>query len=171
MHNMGNSLGGMESYVSMVEEFPLYQGGFIWDYMDQAVWHKNAQGETVLGYGGDFGERQCDYNFSGNGIVTADGIEKPCMQEVRYWHDTPENRKAQDAFNAESAKNAPAPAFVPKNQPLKITHGDGALGVKGENFEVLFSVLRFLRGVFAAVMAAAALLSRAVVVIRCRDLP
>ena len=140
MHNMGNSLGGMESYVKMVDEFPLYQGGFIWDYMDQALWHKNAQGETVLGYGGDFGERQCDYNFSGNGIVTADGIEKPCMQEVRYWHDTPENRKAQDACNAEAAKNAPVPAFQFKHQPLKTVHGDGALGVQGEDFEILFSV-------------------------------
>ena len=140
MHNMGNSLGGMESYVKMVDEFPLYQGGFIWDYMDQALWHKNAQGETVLGYGGDFGDRQSDYNFSGNGIVTADGIEKPCMQEVRYWHDTPENRKAQDAFNAEAAKNAPAPTFRPKNVPLKTVHGDGALGVQGDGFEILFSV-------------------------------
>ena len=139
MHNMGNSLGGMESYVQMVEEFPLYQGGFIWDYMDQALWHKNAQGEKVLGYGGDFGERQADYNFSGNGIVTADGIEKPCMQEVYYWHDTAVNRAARDEANAAAAKNAQAPAFTSKSGDLKIVHGDGAFGVSGEDFEILFS--------------------------------
>ena len=139
MHNMGNSLGGMESYVQMIDEFPLYQGGFIWDYMDQALWHTNSQGKQVLGYGGDFGERQCDYNFSGNGIVTADGIEKPCMQEVRYWHDAPENRATLDAANAEAANSAASPAFVPKSGGLKIVHGDGAFGVSGEDFEILFS--------------------------------
>jgi len=139
MHNMGNSLGGMESYIRMIDEFLMYQGGFIWDYMDQALWHENAQGERVLGYGGDFGERQSDYNFSGNGIVTADGIEKPCMQEVRYWHDTTENRVAQDAANAAAARNTGAPVFVPREGPLKIVHGDGAIGVSGNDFEILFS--------------------------------
>ena len=139
MHNMGNSLGGMESYVKMTDEFPLYQGGFIWDYMDQALWHTNAQGKQVLGYGGDFGERQADYNFSGNGIVTADGIAKPCMQEVRYWHAAPEARAVQDAANAEGAKNAPSPAFAPKEGSLKIVHGDGAIGISGNDFEILFS--------------------------------
>ena len=53
----------------------MYQGGFIWDYMDQALWQKNALGSESLGYGGDFEERQSDYGFSGNGIVTADGRE------------------------------------------------------------------------------------------------
>ena len=139
MHNMGNSLGGMESYVRMIDEFPMYQGGFIWDYMDQALWHENARGEKVLGYGGDFGERQADYNFSGNGIVTADGLEKPCMQEVRYWHDTPENRSKQDAANAAAAQSADAPVFIPKEGTLKIVHGDGAFGVSGQDFEILFS--------------------------------
>lgn len=138
MHDMGNSLGGMESYIRLEEEFPQYQGGFIWDYMDQALWHKNANGETVLGYGGDFGDRQSDYAFSGNGIVFADGTEKPAMQEVRYWYSGAEARKAQDAANAVAAQ-----AFRPKEssrrQPLKIVHGDGALGVFGEGFEILFS--------------------------------
>ena len=139
MHDMGNSLGGMESYIRLGEEFPMYQGGFIWDYMDQALWHVNCNGERVLGYGGDFGERQTDYAFSGNGIVFADGTEKPAMQEARYWYSTPGERAAHDAAN-ERAKGALAlPALKIKKSPLRITRGDGALGVRGEGFEILFS--------------------------------
>ena len=139
MHNMGNSLGGMESYVTLAEEFPMYQGGFIWDYMDQALWHTNCNGQRVLGYGGDFGERQSDYNFSGNGIVTADGIPKPCMQEVRYWHSDPQVRAAHDAANAAAADAGgfPEPGILPV--PLKIVHGDGAIGVRTQGLSVLFS--------------------------------
>ena len=139
MHNMGNSLGGMESYVSLGEEFSMYQGGFIWDYMDQALWYTNINGQRVLGYGGDFGERQSDYNFSGNGIVTADHRPKPCMQEVRYWHSSPEQRRAHDEANAAARQTAVLPYHADTSAPLKITHGDGALGVRGERFEILFS--------------------------------
>ena len=138
MHNMGNSLGGMESYVKLADEFPMYQGGFIWDYMDQALWYKNANGQMVLGYGGDFGERQSDYNFSGNGIVTADGIPKPCMQEVKYWHATTAQRTAHDATNSALESAASLPSHEESDEPLRITHGDGALGIRGKNFEILF---------------------------------
>ena len=138
MHNMGNSLGGMESYVTLGEEFPMYQGGFIWDYMDQALWYQNPNGQRVLGYGGDFGERQSDYNFSGNGIVTADGVPKPCMQEVRYWHASPEQRAAHDAQNEALEAAASMPVHEESALPLRITHGDGALGIRGKDFEILF---------------------------------
>ena len=139
MHNMGNSLGGMERYIRLGEEFPQYQGGFLWDYMDQALWRTDVHGRRVLGYGGDFGERQTDYAFSGNGLLCADGAEKPAMQEVRYWYASPEKRAAHDRAN-ERAKSALAlPVFKAKKSPLRITHGDGALGVRGEDFEILFS--------------------------------
>ena len=138
MHNMGNSLGGMESYVALGNEFPMYQGGFIWDYMDQALWYKNVNGQEVLGYGGDFGERQSDYNFSGNGIVTADGNPKPCMQEVKYWHASAEARAAHDAHNAAQESAASLPVHEDSREPLRITHGDGALGIRGKDFEILF---------------------------------
>lgn len=142
MHNMGNSLGGMESYIRLGEEFPMYQGGFIWDYMDQALWQKNALGSESLGYGGDFEERQSDYGFSGNGIVTADGREKPCMQEVRYWYLPKEQRDAWDAANALTLA-AVRPLSTPGyTQSLVITEGDGAWGVRGEKFEILFSKLQ-----------------------------
>ena len=139
MHDMGNSLGGMESYIRLGEEFPQYQGGFIWDYMDQALWHTDVNGRRVLGYGGDFGERQTDYAFSGNGIVFADGAEKPAMQEVRYWYASPEGRARFDAANERAKAALTLPPMCAKKSPLRVTHGDGALGVRGEDFEVLFS--------------------------------
>ena len=144
MHDMGNSLGGMESYVKLAKEYPQYQGGFIWDYMDQAIWHTDVMGRKVLGYGGDFGERTTDYNFSGNGIVYADGAEKPAMQDVRYWYASPADRAAQDAANAAAAAQAArtlAEAWQSRRTyPLVVTQGDGNLGVKGKNFEMLFSI-------------------------------
>ena len=143
MHDMGNSLGGMESYIRLAEEYPQYQGGFIWDYMDQALWHTDVRGRRVLGYGGDFGERTTDYNFSGNGIVYADGAEKPAMQEVRYWYADAADRAAYDARNAAAANAADAALAAEWNArptaPLTVTEGDGNLGVKGNGFEILFS--------------------------------
>jgi len=139
MHDMGNSLGGMESYIRLGEEFPQYQGGFIWDYMDQALWRVDRNGNRVLGYGGDFGERQTDYAFSANGIVFADGTEKPAMQEVRYWYSTRPEREAHDSANCRAERALALPAGKSKKSPLRVTHGDGALGVRGEGFEVLFS--------------------------------
>lgn len=152
MHDMGNSLGGMESYIRLGEEFPQYQGGFIWDYMDQALWHIDARGRRVLGYGGDFGERPTDYAFCANGIVFADGTEKPAMQEVCYWHLKAAARAVHDANNAVAAcRNAAAlraEDVSRKNAAtaapgLELIHGDGGLGIRGEgdrgSFEVLFS--------------------------------
>jgi len=87
MHDMGNSLGGMDSYMRFIDEFPMYVGGFIWDYIDQAIYVKDeVTGEDVLRYGGDFDDRPSDYEFSANGIVFADRTEKPAMQEVKYYY-------------------------------------------------------------------------------------
>ena len=89
MHDMGNSLGGMNSYMDLLDRFEMYQGGFIWDYIDQALWVKDeVTGRRVLRYGGDFDDRPSDYEFSGNGILFADRSEKPAMQEVRYYYGT-----------------------------------------------------------------------------------
>ena len=87
MHDMGNSLGGMKSYIDLIDRFPMYQGGFIWDYIDQAIYvQDHVTGKTVLRYGGDFDDRSSEYEFSGNGIIFADRTEKPAMQEVRYYY-------------------------------------------------------------------------------------
>ena len=108
--------------------------------MDQALWKTNPNGQRVLGYGGDFNERQTDYAFSGNGIVSADGTEKPAMQEVRYWYAGAEAREKWDAANRAAEAAAALPAYGEKQTPLRVTHGDGALGVRGEDFEILFSL-------------------------------
>lgn len=87
MHCMGNSLGGFGSYMKLLDEYEMYQGGFIWDYIDQAIQVEDeVSGRKVLRYGGDFDDRPSDYEFSGNGIVFADRKEKPAMQEVRYFY-------------------------------------------------------------------------------------
>ena len=128
----------------------LFRSGFIWDYMDQALWRTDALGRRTLGYGGDFGERQTDYNFSANGIVFADGAEKPAMQEVRYWYAPAAARAAHDAANAAAAaasaqniaaEHAARDAAEAAAPDLKLVHGDGALGVHGQGFCVLFSYI------------------------------
>ena len=84
MHAMGNSLGGMKKYTDLAERYPMYQGGFIWDYIDQALVRTDIDGRDVLGYGGDFADRPTDYNFCGNGIVYGDRTVSPKAQEVKY---------------------------------------------------------------------------------------
>ena len=84
-HSMGNSLGALYKYTEYTEEEPLFQGGFIWDYVDQSLWKKNRYGEKFLAYGGDFSNRPSDFQFSANGIVFGgDRNPKPQMQEVKY---------------------------------------------------------------------------------------
>ena len=83
-HAMGNSCGGMHKYTELTEREPLYQGGFIWDFGDQAIRRRGRYGEDVFLYGGDFGDRPSDYNFSGNGIFFADRRPTAKLQEVKY---------------------------------------------------------------------------------------
>ncbi|MGI6056385.1 MAG: glycoside hydrolase family 2 TIM barrel-domain containing protein [Bilifractor sp.] len=83
-HAMGNSCGAFLKYIQLTEDDPLYQGGFIWDYIDQAIACRDRYGRAYLGYGGDFNDRPHDGNFSGNGIVYGDTrTPSPKMQEVR----------------------------------------------------------------------------------------
>ncbi|MBR6617473.1 MAG: DUF4981 domain-containing protein, partial [Oscillospiraceae bacterium] len=78
MHAMGNSLGGMKLYTDLEDKFDAYQGGFIWDYIDQALYK-----DGVLVYGGDFDDRQSDYGFCTNGIVYADRTYSPKVSEAK----------------------------------------------------------------------------------------
>ncbi len=83
VHAMGNSLGGMKKYTDLADRYPMYQGGFIWDYMDQALMRRDVDGKEVLGYGGDFTDRPTDYNFCGNGIVYGTREPSPKAREVK----------------------------------------------------------------------------------------
>ncbi|MCR5222517.1 MAG: DUF4981 domain-containing protein [Lachnospiraceae bacterium] len=85
LHAMGNSCGAMEKYRKLTEEDDLYQGGFIWDYIDQSVTKKDRYGVEFQAYGGDFDEHPNDGNFSGNGIVYSRTRKpSPKMQTVKY---------------------------------------------------------------------------------------
>ena len=81
MHAMGTSLGGMYRYTQL-ERFPHYQGGFIWDWKDQAI-ACVKDGVPMVGYGGDFHDQPNSGNFSGNGLCAANGTPTPKLQEVR----------------------------------------------------------------------------------------
>ena len=84
-HAMGNSCGAMHKYTDLTDAEPKYQGGFIWDYIDQSIYKKDRYGKEFQAYGGDFGERPTDYNFSGNGIAYGGNRDaSPKMQEVKF---------------------------------------------------------------------------------------
>ncbi len=77
-HAMHNSCGGLDEY-GKLEQYPGYQGGFIWDFVDQCLLDEDGN----FAYGGDFGDRPTDYDFCCNGILFADRTESPKMQEVK----------------------------------------------------------------------------------------
>ena len=99
-HAMGNSCGAMHKYTELTDREPRYQGGFIWDYIDQSIYKKDRYGKEFQAYGGDFGERPTDYNFSGNGIAYGGNRDaSPKMQEVKFNY---QNITAE--INADSVK-------------------------------------------------------------------
>ena len=83
-HAMGQSCGGMKLYTDLAKTDPRYQGGFIWDYKDQAFLVQNQDGVEYFAYGGDFDDHPTEFNFSGNGITYADGSETSKMAEVKF---------------------------------------------------------------------------------------
>lgn len=84
MHAMGNSCGGFNLYTALEDKYPMYQGGFIWDYIDQAIEVTDKNGTKKLAYGGDFDDRATDYCFCTNGIIYADRTVSPKAQEVKH---------------------------------------------------------------------------------------
>ncbi|RRD30790.1 glycoside hydrolase family 2 TIM barrel-domain containing protein [Actinomyces bowdenii] len=83
-HAMGNSLGAVDRYLDLAEREPRFQGGFIWDFADQAIELRSSSGRTYLGYGGDCGEAPHDGDFCGNGILFADRTPSPKVAEVAH---------------------------------------------------------------------------------------
>lgn len=86
-HAMGNSEGGFKEYWDMIREYPNLQGGFIWDFVDQAIRTKGKNGVEILGYGGDFNDYDAtDGNFCVNGLVNPDRVPNPHADEVAYYY-------------------------------------------------------------------------------------
>lgn len=82
-HSMGNSTGNLYKYTDLFDKYPILQGGFIWDWIDQAIRTKTPEGIEYLAYGGDFGEKPNDGNFCGNGLIFADRTISPKLIEVK----------------------------------------------------------------------------------------
>ncbi len=87
-HAMGNSMGGFKEYWDLIRQYPKYQGGYIWDFVDQGMRDKSPiTGRTIFTYGGDYGEYPAsDYNFNCNGIIAPDRRLNPHAYEVGYYY-------------------------------------------------------------------------------------
>ena len=86
-HAMGNSMGGFREYWELIRREPKYQGGFIWDFVDQSLHKKGRNGVTVYGYGGDFNKYDgSDNNFCDNGLISPDRVPNPHAYEVGYFY-------------------------------------------------------------------------------------
>lgn len=86
-HAMGNSCGNLYKYTELTDKYEILQGGFIWDFIDQAILAKNSKGEEYLAYGGDFGDSPNSGNFCGNGIIFADRTLTPKIYEVKKCYE------------------------------------------------------------------------------------
>lgn len=88
-HAMGNSLGGFKEYWDLIRKYPKYQGGFIWDFVDQSLRWKNKEGVSFYAYGGDWNPYDAsDNNFMDNGLINPDRQPNPHMYEVGYFYQS-----------------------------------------------------------------------------------
>jgi beta-galactosidase len=88
-HAMGNSEGGFKEYWELIRKYPLYQGGFIWDFVDQSIHWKNKDGQSIYAYGGDFNPYDAtDNNFLDNGLISPDRKPNPHYYEVGYYYQS-----------------------------------------------------------------------------------
>ncbi|HIY88980.1 MAG TPA: DUF4981 domain-containing protein [Candidatus Bacteroides pullicola] len=86
-HAMGNSMGGFKEYWDIIRQYPKYQGGFIWDFVDQGIHKTGTNGKLIYAYGGDFNKFDAsDINFCNNGIIGPDRVYNPHAYEVRYFY-------------------------------------------------------------------------------------
>ena len=85
-HAMGNSMGGLKEYWDLIRKYPKYQGGYIWDFVDQGLRDKSpVTGKEIFTFGGDYGKYPAsDYNFNCNGIIAPDRRLNPHAYEVQY---------------------------------------------------------------------------------------
>lgn len=86
-HAMGNSGGGFKEYWDTIRAYPSYQGGFIWDFVDQSLRKTGKDGVMIYGYGGDWNPYDAsDNNFCDNGLISPDRVPNPHMDETAYFY-------------------------------------------------------------------------------------
>ncbi len=87
-HAMGNSMGGFKEYWDLIRKYPKYQGGYIWDFIDQGLRSKSkVTGKPIYAYGGDYGRFPAsDNNFNCNGVINPDRQPNPHAYEVQYYY-------------------------------------------------------------------------------------
>ncbi len=128
-HAMGNSEGGFKEYWDLIRKYPKYQGGYIWDFVDQGLRDKSPiTGKEIFTYGGDYGRYPAsDYNFNCNGIIAPDRRLNPHAYEIQYCH---QNVWIKDFDAANGAFNVYNENFFKNIDDLNLTATVYANGVK-----------------------------------------
>jgi beta-galactosidase len=106
-HSMGNSTGDFQDYWDVIERYPVLQGGFIWDWVDQGIAKVDAKGNKYWAYGGDFGPADIvsDKNFCANGLISADRRPHPTLYEVKKVYQNIKFRCIDPAAGTFEVKN------------------------------------------------------------------
>ena len=134
-HAMGNSEGGFKEYWDLIRKYPKYQGGYIWDFVDQGLRDKSPiTGKEIFTYGGDYGRYPAsDYNFNCNGIIAPDRRLNPHAYEIQYWH---QNVWIKDLDAVNGAFNIYNENFFKNINDLHLTATIYANGVKLSTVEI-----------------------------------
>ncbi len=134
-HAMGNSMGGFKEYWDLIRKYPKYQGGYIWDFVDQGVRDKSPiTGKEIFTYGGDYGRYPAsDYNFNCNGIISPDRRLNPHAYEVQYYL---QNVWIKDLDAANGSFNVYNEHFFKNIDDLKLTAAVYANGVLLSTVEI-----------------------------------
>ena len=134
-HAMGNSMGGFKEYWDLIRKYPKYQGGYIWDFVDQGVRDKSPiTGKEIFTYGGDYGRYPAsDYNFNCNGIISPDRRLNPHAYEVQYYL---QNVWIKDLDAANGTFNVYNEHFFKNIDDLKLTAAVYANGVLLSTVEI-----------------------------------
>ena len=134
-HAMGNSMGGFKEYWDLIRKYPKYQGGYIWDFVDQGVRDKSPiTGKEIFTYGGDYGRYPAsDYNFNCNGIISPDRRLNPHAYEVQYYL---QNVWIKDLDAANGTFNVYNEHFFKNIDDLKLTAAVYANGILQSTVEI-----------------------------------
>src|SRR5699024_3355035 len=96
-HAMGNGAGSLKEYMELTEKYPALHGGFIWEWIDHGLVTRDAEGNEIYGYGGDFGERLHDGNFVADGLVLPDRTPSPALLDAKH-HYSPVGLEVSEGF-------------------------------------------------------------------------